>query len=181
MLVRAGIGDEIIAVIRQFYDGAQACVGMDDGELYAWFKGIQGRRQGCLSSMLLSTPFFAAVLELVLVRLNEGDTIFKSMISLDEATGRGAETPLERVRRAGGKTICRRHRCLEIHRRPDEDDIRYHGRVRGLRTVGAVKGDGDSIDESTGKLVEKGEPPTTRPPPHAVEAAGRKYTRTCAF
>ena len=33
VLARAGVQEEMIAVIRQFYDGMQARVRMDDGEL----------------------------------------------------------------------------------------------------------------------------------------------------
>ena len=53
VLARAGVPEEMIAVIRQFHDGMQAQVRMDDGELSDWFEVTQGLRQGCVLSPLL--------------------------------------------------------------------------------------------------------------------------------
>ena len=44
--------------------------------------------------------FFAAATEVALVRFSEDDTILKDLVYLEEEAGVGAETPLERVRRA---------------------------------------------------------------------------------
>ena len=100
VLVRAGVPEEMIAVIRQFHDGMQAQVRMDDGELSDWFKVTQGLRQGCVLSPLLLIIFFAAAIEVVLVRFSEDDTILKDLVNLEEEAGVGAGTPLERARRA---------------------------------------------------------------------------------
>ena len=53
VLARAGVSEEMIAVIRQFHDGMQTQVRMDDGELLEWFEVTQGLRQGCVLSPLL--------------------------------------------------------------------------------------------------------------------------------
>ena len=41
VLARAGVPEEMIAVIRQFHDGMQARMRMDDGELSDWFEVTQ--------------------------------------------------------------------------------------------------------------------------------------------
>ena len=42
VLTRAGVPEEMLAVIRQFHDGMQARVRMDDGELSDQFEVTQG-------------------------------------------------------------------------------------------------------------------------------------------
>ena len=88
----------IIDVIRQFHDGMPARVRMDDGELAEW---LEVTRQGCVLSPLLFNIFFAAVIEVVLQRFSEDDTILENLVFLDEGNGGGPdETLLDRVRRA---------------------------------------------------------------------------------
>ena len=100
MLARVGVPEEMIAVIRQFHDGMQAQVRMDDGELSDWFEVTQGLRQGSMLSPLLFDIFFAAATKVVLVRFSEDDTILKYLVYLEEEAGVRAGTPLERARRA---------------------------------------------------------------------------------
>ena len=100
VLARAGVPEETITAIRQFHDGMQAQVRMDDGELSDWFEVTQGLRQGCVLCTLLFNIFFAAATEVVLVRFSEDDTILKDLVYLEEEAGVGAGTPLERARRA---------------------------------------------------------------------------------
>ena len=51
-------------------------------------------------SPLLFNIFFAAAIEVVLVRFTEDDTIRKDLVYLEEEAGVGAGTPLERARRS---------------------------------------------------------------------------------
>ena len=54
----------MLAVIRQFHDGMQACVRLDDGECSDKFDVGQGLRPGCVLAPLLFKTFFTAVLRL---------------------------------------------------------------------------------------------------------------------
>ena len=56
VLARAGVSEGMI-VIRQFHDGTQARVRMDDGELSDWFEVTQRLRQGSGLSPLLFNSF----------------------------------------------------------------------------------------------------------------------------
>ena len=101
VLARAGVPSVMIDVIRKFDDGMCARVRMDDGELSEWFEVTQGLRQRCVLSPLLFNIFFAAVIEVVLQRFSEDDTILENLVLLDEGSGSGPdETLLDRVRRA---------------------------------------------------------------------------------
>ena len=53
VLVRFGVPQNMISVIRQFHDGMRACVRLDDRVCSRWFAVEQGLRQGCVLALLL--------------------------------------------------------------------------------------------------------------------------------
>ena len=180
VLARAGVPEEMIAVIRQFHDGMQAQVRMDDGELSDWFEVTQGLRQGYVLSPLLFNIFFAAATEVILVRFSEDDTILKDLVYLDEEAGVGAETPLERARRAVWGMFYADD--ASVVSRSQE------GLARMMTTIVEVFGEfGLTVSEkktetllmrAPEKQPKKGGSP---PPPLVIEAAGQKYAQTTQF
>ena len=52
---------DIISVIRQFHDGMQTCMRLDDRVCSGWFAVEQGLREGCVLAPLLFNIFFAAL------------------------------------------------------------------------------------------------------------------------
>ena len=178
VLARAGVPEEMIAVIRQFHDGMQAQVRMDDGELSDWFEVTQGLRQGCVLSPLLFNIFLAAATEVVLVRFSEDDTILKDLVYLEEEAGVGAGTPLERARRAVWGMLY-----------ADDAGVvsrSQEGLARMMTTiiVEVFEEFGLTVSEkktetllmrAPEKQPKKGGPP---PPPLVIEAAGQKYAQT---
>ena len=62
VLARFGVPPRMLAFIRQFHDGMQACVRLNDGECSDKFDVGQGLRQGCVLAPLLFDMFFTAVL-----------------------------------------------------------------------------------------------------------------------
>ncbi|CAM9246288.1 unnamed protein product [Ectocarpus sp. 8 AP-2014] len=98
VLARAAIPVEMIGVTRQFHDGMRARVRMDDESYSGWFWLTQGLRQGCLLSPLLFDIFFAADIEVVVIRFSEDDVILQHLVYLAEETGAGAGTLLDQVR-----------------------------------------------------------------------------------
>ena len=53
-----GVPPRMLAVIRQFHDGMQACVRLDDGECSDKFDVGQGLRQGCVLAPLSTVQHF---------------------------------------------------------------------------------------------------------------------------
>ena len=179
-LARAGVLKEMIAVIRQFHDGMQAQVRMDDGELLDWFEVTQGLRRGCVLSPLLFNIFFVAATEVVLVRFSEDDTILKNLVYLEEEAVVGAGTPLERARRAVWGMLYAND--AGVVSRSQE------GLTRMMTTIVDVFGEyGLTVSEkktetllmwAPKKQPKKGGSP---PPSHVIEAAGQKYAQTTQF
>ena len=180
VLARAGVPEEVIAVILQFHDGMQAQVHTDDGELSDWFEVTQGLRQGCVLSPLLFNTFFAAATQVILVRFSEGDKILKGLVYLEEEAGVGARTPLERARRAVWGMLY-----------ADDAGVvsrSQEGFTRMMTTIVEVFGEfGLTVSKKKTETLLMRAPEKqpkkggALPPPLVIEAAGQKYAQTAQF
>ena len=86
VLTRIGVPPQMIAVIRQFYDGMRACVQSDDSVCSDWFKVEQGLRQGYLLFPLFFNVILAAVLTVVLQTISENTVILAELVQMKEPT-----------------------------------------------------------------------------------------------
>ena len=82
VLVRFGVREKMLTVIRQFHEGMRAHVRTDDGEHSEWFDVTQGLQQGCVLSPLLFNTFFASVTHAVVVRFSEDPDIVRDLVCL---------------------------------------------------------------------------------------------------
>ncbi|CAN0246397.1 unnamed protein product, partial [Ascophyllum nodosum] len=83
VLARFGVPQITISVIRQFRDCMRACVRLDDRVSSRWFAVEQSLRQGCVLAPLLSSIFFAAVINNVASTRFKADTgIMDALIHL---------------------------------------------------------------------------------------------------
>ena len=86
---RFGVPQIMISVIRQFHDGMQASVRLDDRVCSRGFAVEQGLRQGCVLAPLLFNIFFAAVINLASTRFKAGKGIMDALIHLRKKRGAG--------------------------------------------------------------------------------------------
>ena len=82
VLARFGLPLRMPAVIRQFHDGMQACVRLNDGECSDEFDVGQGLRQGYVLAPLLFNIFFTAVLHVAEKRFLADAAITDHMVQL---------------------------------------------------------------------------------------------------
>ena len=100
VLTRFDVPQNVISVIRQFHDGIQACVRLDDRVCSRWFAVEQGLRQGCVLAPLLFNTFFAAVINVASTRFKADEGILNALVHLRKkrgAGGRGEATARESV------------------------------------------------------------------------------------
>ena len=82
VLARFGVPPRMLAVIRQFHDGMQACVRLEDGKCSDTFDVGQGLRQGRVLASLLFNMFFTAVLCVAEKRFLADAAITDNMVQL---------------------------------------------------------------------------------------------------
>ena len=82
VLARFGVPPRMLAVIRQFHDGMQACVRLDDEECSDKFDVGQGLRQGCVLAPLVFNMFSSAVLCVAEKRFVADAAIADNMVQL---------------------------------------------------------------------------------------------------
>ena len=100
VLVRFGVPQKIISVIRQLHDGMRACVRLGDRVCSRYFAVEQGLRQGCVLAPLLFNIFFAAVINVACTRFKADKGIMDALVHLRKkrgAGGRGEATTGESV------------------------------------------------------------------------------------
>ena len=153
---------------------------MDDGELSDWSDFTQGLRQECVLSPLLLNTFFAAAIEVVLVRFSEDDTILKDLVYLEEEAWVGAGTPLERARRAVWGMLYADDAGVVT--------ISQEGLTRMVTLILDVFGAfGLTVSEKKTETLlmrapkKKSKKGASPPLPLAIEEAGKKYAQTTQF
>ena len=82
VLARFVVPPRMLAVIRQFHDGMQACVRLNDGGCSDKFDVGQGLRLGCVLVPLLFNMFFTAVLRVAEKRFLDDAAITDNMVQL---------------------------------------------------------------------------------------------------
>ena len=177
VLARAGVLEEMTAVIRQFHDGMRARVRMDDGELSEW--SSQGLWQGCVLSPLPFNVFFEAAGDAIIARLSE-DEIIRGRGDTKDAGDRPVAR-VERVRKAVWGMLYSDD--AGVVSRPAEG-------LAGMMTlvVEVFEEFGLTVSEKKTETLlmrvsvrraKKGEqPPPPPPPPLVVEGAGQRYEHT---
>ena len=172
----------MLAVIRQFDDGMQACVRLDDGECSDTLD--VGLRQGCVFAPLLFNMFFTAVLRVAEKRFLADAAITDYMVQLQKKGERREERHFthRQSRRAegegggGAETVgyAVRGRCghrIAITRRAGEDDDGDRDCVLAVRADG-LRGENRDMCLQTkggGKV------------PFTINTAGQVYKQTIEF
>ena len=82
VLARSGVPSRMLAVIREFHVGMQACERLDDGECSDKFDVGQRLWQGCVLAPLLFNMFFTAVLRVAEKRFLADAAITDNMVQL---------------------------------------------------------------------------------------------------
>ena len=102
VLARFGVPPRMLAVIRQFPDGMQACVRLDDGEYSDKFDVGQGLRQGCMLAPVTFNMFFTAVLRVAEKRFLANAAITDNMVQLQRKK-QGEKKGISRTDKVDGR------------------------------------------------------------------------------
>ena len=98
VLARFGVPQNIISAIRQFHDGMQTRVRLDDRMCSGWFTVDQGLRQGFVFAPLLLNIFFVVVINVAYTHLKADKDIMDALVQLRKKMGgRGRATSGEPV------------------------------------------------------------------------------------
>ena len=100
LFARFGVPHNMISIIRQFYDGLQACVRLDDRVCSGWFAVEQGFCQGYVLVPLLFNIFFAAVIAVAYTRFKADKDIMNVMGHMRKKKGPG-----QRGKATSGKPV----------------------------------------------------------------------------
>ena len=79
----------MISIIRQFHDGMQACVRLDNRVCSGWFAVEQGLRQGCVLAPLLFNIVFAAIIDVTSTHFKADKGIMNALIRPRKKRGAG--------------------------------------------------------------------------------------------
>ena len=113
VLARFGVPPRMLAVIRKFRNGIQACVRLDDEECSEKFDVDRGLRQECVFAPPLFNMFFTAVLRVAEKHFLADATIMDNMVQPQrkKETGEKKGKPREgKDGRRGGRRRRRRRR-----------------------------------------------------------------------
>ena len=101
----------MLAVIRQFHDGMQACVRLGDGECSDKFDVGHGLRQGCVLAPPLFNMFFTAVLRVAEKRFLADAAVTDNMVQLQRKKEKGEKKGTSRTGKVDGRRGRVRRRC----------------------------------------------------------------------
>ena len=106
-LVRFGVPPEMLAVIRKFHDGMQACVWLDDGGCSAKFDVGRGLRHRCVLAPLLFSMFFQALLRAAENHFAADAAVTENIVQLQRNEDKGEKKGTSntgKVDRGGGRS-----------------------------------------------------------------------------
>ena len=179
VLARFDVPQNMVSVIRQFYDGMRACVRLDDRVCSRWFAVEQGLRQGCVLAPLLFNIFFTAVINVASTRFEADKGIMDALVRLRKnrwAGGRGEATAGESVLATPLWGMLYADDARVILRTPEQ--LR---KMMGVIVVVCATF-GLTVSEAKAEIMclgAKGMPESTAT--FSVEAAGQVYNQTNEF
>ena len=90
-LARFGVPQNVISVIRQFHDGMQAFVRLDDRVCSGWNAVEQGSHRGCVLALapLLLNIFFATVINVAYTHFKADKDIMNALVHIRIKMGAG--------------------------------------------------------------------------------------------